>query len=197
MAYAWAGSQAVAETAAPLGARYNAWISSRKRSASDPLSRSNPGSDHNTANTTAYALDFATFNGAPLAHAIARHYGITNYRTGNYNFYYVRMGGATFRVQILWAVSGHFNHVHLGVRLVSGKFTGVKKKYPRTLRPGTAGPAVKRLKRRLTHHHYAGFSKASNQYGSDAVKAVKRFQREHNLKADGVVGPNTWAKLFR
>lgn len=115
---AWGGSQAVAESCAHLAGRYGAWISSRKRAASHPLSRKNPGSDHNTANRTAYAIDFATRNGAPLAHAIARELGIGNYRTGTYTFYYVQRNNRTFRVQILWAVSGHYDHVHLGVRAV-------------------------------------------------------------------------------
>lgn len=120
---AWGGSQAVAESATPLAGKYGSFVTSRKRAANHPLSRANPGSDHNTANTTAYALDMATFRGAPLAYALARHFSIGGYRTGTYTNHYIRRGGATFRVQILWAVSGHFDHVHLGVRLVSGRYT--------------------------------------------------------------------------
>ena len=91
---------------------------SGKRSASDPLSISNPGSDHSTASTNASASDYGTFSGEDLAHKIAAKLGISNYSTGNYNGYYVQIGGRTFRAQILWAVSGHFNHVHVGLRLV-------------------------------------------------------------------------------
>ena len=120
---AWGGSRDVAESAAHLAAKYGAFISSRKRSVSHPLSRSNPSSDHNEANRNAYALDMATRSGAPLAKAIAAHFGIAGYRTGNYLTYTIRRGGAMFRVQILWAVAGHYDHVHLGVRLTGGTYT--------------------------------------------------------------------------
>jgi hypothetical protein len=68
-------------------------------------------------NTTAYAVDLGTFSGANLAHAIANALGISGYSTGNYNGYYITRCSKRFRVQILWAVSGHYNHVHVGVRL--------------------------------------------------------------------------------
>lgn len=116
---AWQGSLAMAERAIGAGRRAGVPVTSRKRHWSHPLSRSNPDSDHNTANKGSYALDFGTFSGARLAHMIARVFGIKNYNTGNYNFYYVRWMGRTFRIQILWAVAGHYNHVHLGVRRVS------------------------------------------------------------------------------
>lgn len=33
------------------------------------------------------------------------------------------------------------------------------------------------------------------KYGPDTVKAVKEFQKAHDLTADGIVGPDTWAKI--
>lgn len=116
---AYGGSQAAGESVVVQNSHdYGAPITSRKRAANDPLSISNPSSDHNEANTTAYAWDLATFNGASLAHAIARDLGISGYSTGNYNGYTIYRNGVAFRVQILWAVPGHFNHVHCGIRRV-------------------------------------------------------------------------------
>ncbi len=38
---------------------------------------------------------------------------------------------------------------------------------------------------------------ADGLFGRDTESAVKRFQREHGLDDDGVVGPLTWAALLR
>ncbi len=57
-----------------------------------------------------------------------------------------------------------------------------------TLKPGSRGPSVKRLQRKLR-------VTASGYYGSMTKRAVKRFQRRAGLKADGIAGPATLAKL--
>jgi hypothetical protein len=57
-----------------------------------------------------------------------------------------------------------------------------------TLKPGSSGPNVKRLQRKLR-------VQASGYYGPLTKKAVKRFQRRAGLKADGVAGPATLARL--
>ena len=57
-----------------------------------------------------------------------------------------------------------------------------------TLKPGSSGPNVKRLQRKLR-------VQASGYYGPLTKTAVKRFQRRAGLKADGVAGPATLAKL--
>lgn len=115
----YAGSQSVGERAVvKVAEAFGAFISSRKRAASHPLSQSNPSSDHNEANENAYAWDIATFNGAPIAHQIAKELGISNYSTGNFNTYIVSCNGRNYRVQILWGVSVHFNHVHVGIRAI-------------------------------------------------------------------------------
>jgi hypothetical protein len=57
-----------------------------------------------------------------------------------------------------------------------------------TLEPGDRGPNVKRLQRRLR-------VTVTGYYGPLTKKAVKRFQRRNGLKADGVAGPQTLAKL--
>ncbi len=52
---------------------------------------------------------------------------------------------------------------------------------------------VKRLQGELNQE---GFSlSADGQFGPETESAVKRFQREHGLTDDGVVGPVTWAAL--
>ena len=58
----------------------------------------------------------------------------------------------------------------------------------KTLRPGSTGPSVKRLQRRL-------HVRATGYYGKLTKRAVKRFQRRHGLKADGIAGPKTLRKL--
>lgn len=113
----WAGTQSIVENEVlPVFERNGVPVSSLKRAANHPLSISNPSSDHNEANTSAYAADGATFNGAPVAHEVARALGISGYSTGNYTGYTITRSGNSFRVQILWAVSGHFDHVHVGIR---------------------------------------------------------------------------------
>lgn len=89
---------------------------SRKRSATDPLTISNPSSDHSVLATLASAGDYGTYNGSGFAYAVARELGISGYSTGNYNGYTIYRAGVAFRVQILWAVSGHYDHVHVGIR---------------------------------------------------------------------------------
>jgi hypothetical protein len=113
----WGGCKSIIDReVVPVAKRKGVPITSRKRSASHPLSISNPSSDHNAANTNAYAVDFGTYSGSELAHAIARKLGIQGYANGSYTGHYITRSGKQFRVQILWAVPGHFDHVHVGIR---------------------------------------------------------------------------------
>jgi hypothetical protein len=112
----WGGGRDILEReVAPVAARHGAPITSRKRTST----LGNPSSDHYVGNVLAYALDIGTFSGAGLAHDIADALGIDNYSTGNYNGYLIHRDGHTYRIQILWAVSGHWDHVHVGCRRVS------------------------------------------------------------------------------
>lgn len=112
----WAGTMSIVEQeVVPVYGKNGVPVTSRKRAADDPLSVDNPGSDHNMANTSAYAADGGTFSGAETAGDVAKALGISNYSTGNYTTYTISRAGKTFGVQILWAVEGHFNHVHTGV----------------------------------------------------------------------------------
>ena len=113
----WAGTKSiVVNEVIPVGKRYGAPITSRKRAANHPLSISNASSDHNAANEDAFAVDFGSYAGEGLALAIAHALGISGYTTGNFNAYYIERAGRNFRVQILWAVEAHFDHVHVGVK---------------------------------------------------------------------------------
>jgi hypothetical protein len=111
----WGGSMSVIEReVVPVYSRFGVPVTSRKRT----VTLGNPSSDHYVGNTTAYAADGGTFSGAACAHAVAQSLGISGYSTGNYNNYYITRSGKRFRIQILWAVPGHYNHIHTGCRLV-------------------------------------------------------------------------------
>jgi len=110
----WSGGASICEReVVPVAAANGIGVSSRKRTST----LGNPSSDHYVGNVTAYAVDLPTFSGAGTAHEIARALGISGYSTGNYTGYYISRCGKRFRVQILWAVSGHYDHVHCGIRL--------------------------------------------------------------------------------
>lgn len=116
----WGGSAAIIDREVlPVAKQFGVPLTSRKRPPSHPLSISNPGSDHNEANTLSDAADLGTFSGEKLAHAIARALGIEGYSTGNYNGYTIYRDGHAYRVQILWAVKGHYDHVHVGIKRIS------------------------------------------------------------------------------
>lgn len=65
---------------------------------------------------------------------------------------------------------------------------------PRTLRKGNRGTDVEELQRTLNADpRYP--TKVDGIFGADTAASVRAFQADHGLKADGVVGPDTWAKL--
>jgi hypothetical protein len=74
------------------------------------------GGDHDPNVRNAFAEDFPTFSGANFANAVARKLGKASGSVGTYAFIYYKWNNITWRVQILWAVEGHFNHVHIGAR---------------------------------------------------------------------------------
>ena len=65
-----------------------------------------------------------------------------------------------------------------------------------TLKKGSKGDAVKALQKQLIALGYdVGKKGADGDFGSATLAAVKAFQKANGLKADGVVGESTWAKL--
>lgn len=72
------------------------------------------------------------------------------------------------------------------------------------LKRGSKGPRVKRLQKllrhaggllpkRRPHRYWAG--PYTGKFGRITKRRVKRFQRDHKLHADGIVGEKTWRKL--
>ena len=115
----WGGSEGVADNAKRIAGRMGIPITSQKRTLADTIRvGSSTSSDHYTGNTTAFAVDFGVAGsaGTTLARRIAKVYGIPTSNIGTFNFAYIRASGRTYRVQLLWQVSGHYDHVHLGIR---------------------------------------------------------------------------------
>lgn len=57
------------------------------------------------------------------------------------------------------------------------------------------GDDVRQVKDKLVELGY--LEKATHdRFGNDSYRAVKKYQQEHGLEADGIVGPLTWASLF-
>ncbi|MCG8402892.1 MAG: spore cortex-lytic enzyme [Firmicutes bacterium] len=64
----------------------------------------------------------------------------------------------------------------------------------KTLYWGSRGDEVVTVQHKLRQWgYYHGFN--DGNYGSATYQAVREFQRQNGLRADGVVGPRTWAAL--
>jgi resuscitation-promoting factor RpfB len=77
----------------------------------------------------------------------------------------------------------------LSMLLVFGGSTAAAASRSTTLSLGSTGPAVKKLQRRLHVRPVSGY------FGPKTQRAVRRFQRRHGLKADGIAGPATLRRL--
>lgn len=67
----------------------------------------------------------------------------------------------------------------------------------KVLRKGRKGSAVKALQLLLYGNHYScGMAGADGDFGTGTLAAVKAYQKDKGLNADGVVGAKTWAKLL-
>lgn len=62
-----------------------------------------------------------------------------------------------------------------------------------TVRNGSSGDAVRAAQSQLRAHGYS--ITVDGAFGPATESAVRSFQRSAGLTVDGVVGPNTWAKL--
>ena len=67
-----------------------------------------------------------------------------------------------------------------------------------TVRKGDSGNAVKILQAFLVAYEYSiGISGIDGDFGSDTESAVKQFQKNSGISADGIVGENTWSELLK
>ena len=67
-----------------------------------------------------------------------------------------------------------------------------------TIRKGDTGTAVKVLQLALVAYEYnIGKYGADGEFGFDTENAVKRFQKNSEIEVDGIVGEDTWNKLFK
>ena len=65
------------------------------------------------------------------------------------------------------------------------------------LAKGDKCESVKALKALLVMHGYkGGFTYKNPNFGTNTEKAVLKFQADHGLEQDGVVGKHTWSALF-
>lgn len=64
------------------------------------------------------------------------------------------------------------------------------------LERGDEGPEVVTLQQLLRTAGYGKNVKVDGKFGIDTRIAVRLFQKDHNLKSDGVVGGKTWRKLI-
>lgn len=68
--------------------------------------------------------------------------------------------------------------------------------YPGTpVKYGDRGVYVREVQQRLVSAHHWKLT-VDGVFGGHTLGAVQVFQRNHQLTADGIVGPKTWAKLF-
>lgn len=66
----------------------------------------------------------------------------------------------------------------------------------RQIKKGNTGATVKTLQQMLLKLGYdLGICGVDGDFGIATEKAVKAFQKDHGLKADGIVGDKTWAAL--
>jgi len=79
--------------------------------------------------------------------------------------------------------------------LVQAGGWGPKISAGRTLRPGHSGDRVLAMRARLNALGYAGTEGDSPRYDEALVAAVKAFQADNTLNADGIVGPKTLIAL--
>ena len=65
-----------------------------------------------------------------------------------------------------------------------------------TIRKGNKNTYVKEAQQKLIQLGYSlGICGADGDFGNATENAVKQFQRDNGLTADGVIGPKTWAAL--
>lgn len=66
--------------------------------------------------------------------------------------------------------------------------------FPATTREGSNNLQVAGVQARLNEFHYNLV--VDGDFGPATARAVKDFQEKHGLAVDGIVGPNTWTKMW-
>lgn len=66
----------------------------------------------------------------------------------------------------------------------------------RLYRAGDSGEPIRDIQSRLASLGYDYSPDPRGEFGDGTSMAVKLFQRERGLDADGIVGPNTWRSLY-
>ncbi|NEW43582.1 hypothetical protein GV794_00305 [Nocardia cyriacigeorgica] len=61
-----------------------------------------------------------------------------------------------------------------------------------TLRSGSRGDCVSAVQAFVSGYYGNGTISIDGKYGDDTAEAVRNFQRYSGIRADGVVGPDTW-----
>ncbi|WP_052947657.1 peptidoglycan-binding domain-containing protein [Aneurinibacillus tyrosinisolvens] len=99
------------------------------------------------------------------------------------------VNGTSVLIQDGKAISANKGTRHLGAAIVFKE-----KAVSPILRKGDRGEAVKQLQENLAA---AGFSPGAIDgiFGNATENAVKQFQQDHQLVADGIVGQKTWSAL--
>ena len=90
---------------------------SRKRPSWHPLSRANPGSDHNMGNAGADASDYATVENHGLKNEISRANGGPN-TVADFQTWTTQRGGHTYVHQLIAGTHGTGPHLHYGVHRI-------------------------------------------------------------------------------
>ncbi|WP_024615091.1 N-acetylmuramoyl-L-alanine amidase [Clostridium sp. Ade.TY] len=66
-----------------------------------------------------------------------------------------------------------------------------------TLRKGSSGNITKLVQKRLLYNKYSlGPYGADGTFGEVTEKVIRKFQKDNGLLVDGIVGKNTWKKLY-
>lgn len=67
---------------------------------------------------------------------------------------------------------------------------------PPTIKQGSTGAAVREAQYLLARDRALGAAEIDGIFGARTAAAVREFQQERGLGADGIVGPQTWSKLL-
>lgn len=184
----WGGAEATVRRAIAIGRRNGLKLTSLKRSWGSVTS------DHHQTQQGSLAADLSN-GGAPTpemdrtAGEIAAAVGVPGWKGGVLERFH---GG--LRLQLIWRWTGHFNHVHVGVRSLDTQ-TFDESRAP-TLRRGDRGIWVWYLQYKLTMlaigHAEIDPGNADGDFGPRTERALKAFQSQAGLAATGVADRRTW-----